>query len=629
MGKNDNYHFPMGTAYLKLGISGVAEKALKKSRETDSDRSKSLLLGIYEVYNEIALYLKRYSTAIKNCGVKSNKLNRISENLEHLSTKAPEHFDEAVQLVYIMWKLRVLSSCGADIGRLDNQLKDYYEKDISTGYLSENEAYSLITDLWLMINEHNSGDTLINVMLGGINPDGSDSSSDLSVLMLDVTKKLKMTEPHVSVRVHKNMNPKLYKKMLETAAQGQGQAAMFNDEVIIPSLVNFGVAKEHACCYTNDGCCEVMLDGISSIEFLHIDAVATFELAFNNGDFAGCDYRRPSKYFHKNNSADLKYPDVVPGFESGKIEECENFEEFYKCFLKQYRMQVRNKAANLRRMYHDRLINGEASLLVNGSFESVLESGKDYIAGGLLFDNYMLFSGSIPTAADCLVAIKKIVFDEKKYTAKEIKKAILKNYEGYEEMRKALKNAPKFGNDIDEVDLLAADIAEHFCEWLNEYRNETGFPIMPALYGWRFLDEAHAIAATPDGRKYADPIAEHYCATPGAAVSGPTAQIISAAKAKSAIDSASGITVFHITLPASFSSFDEKMMVLDTLIEGARESGLPHMCVGIYDASVLKDAQKCPEKHRDVIVRVWGYSARFTDLCKEMQDHVISRISGL
>ena len=330
MGKNDNYHFPMGTAYLKLGISGVAEKALKKSRETDSDSSKSLLLGIYEVYNEIALYLKRYSTAIKNCGVKSNKLNRISENLEHLSAKAPEHFDEAVQLVYIMWKLRVLSSCGADIGRLDNQLKDYYEKDISSGYLSENEAYSLITDLWLMINEHNSGDTLINVML----------------------------------------------------------------------------------------------DGISSIEFLHIDAVATFELAFNNGDFAGCDYRRPSKYFHKNNSADLKYPDVVPGFESGKIEECDNFEEFYECFLKQYRMQVRNKAANLRRMYHDRLINGEASLLVNGSFESVLESGKDYIAGGLLFDNYMLFSGSIPTAADCLVAIKKIVFDEKKYTAKEIKKAI-------------------------------------------------------------------------------------------------------------------------------------------------------------------------------------------------------------
>jgi len=627
MCKEDNLHFTMGTTYLKLGIGGVAKKAAENAAKAIEPKQKELLAGIAAVYTGISAYFSRYAQAVKEAAGEEKRLVHIAGMLELLAVSAPVHFDEALQLIYLMWKLRATRAFGGDIGRLDVRLQPYFEKDIADGYVTEEEVLELLKDFWELLNENNSGDTLVNVMLAGSNPDGSDAGSRLTVLMLETTKRCRATEPHVAIRLHKNIHPDIYRAVREVQLMGIGQGTVYNDEVVIPSLIKFGVPKEMACCYTNDGCCEVMLDGYSGIEFAHIDAVGTFELAFHNGNWAGAMYRRPNKYFHKDNIPAMSTPDAVPGFESGRPEDCETFEEFYQQFLKQYRFQVRNKASVLKRIYENRLLQGASSVLVNGTFDSVLESGKDMLAGGLAFEDYMLFSGSIPTAADCLAAVKKLVFEKKLYTVAQVKEAILANYEGYEVMRRQLAAAPKFGNDIDEVDLIAADIANHFCDWLEEYRSETGFAILPALYGWLFVTEAHAVAATPDGRKYADPIAEHFCATPGKAVCGPTAQIASAGKAKEAIAKAAGIAVFHLTLPGNLGNNDEEALeVLDSLDQMMIDSGLSNMTIGIYDRELLRRAQADPEHHKDVIVRVWGYSARFVDLSEEMQEHVISRI---
>ena len=202
------------------------------------------------------------------------------------------------------------------------------------------------------------------------------------------------------------------------------------------------------------------------------------------------------------------------------------------------------------------------------------------------------------------------------------------DFKGYEGMQKELLSAPKFGNGIDEVDMLAADIADRFCDWLDEYRSLTGFAVMPALLGWRFLEEAHGIAATPDGRNYADPIAEHYCATPGKAVNGPTAHISSIAKAKKAISRAVGVSAVHMTLPSGIQKSENGKEIIDGLVRSACASGLSQMNIAVYDADTLRKAQAEPEKYQDIVVRVWGYSARFVSLCKEMQEHVISRISN-
>ena len=622
----DNLHFSLGTTYLKLGVRGVAKRAAENAAKTEDPKQKELLEGIAVVYDAVGDYFARYADAVYGAADGDGRLLHIADNLKALSERAPEHLDEALQLMYLIWKMRS-SGFGGDIGRLDVRLQTYFEKDIADGYVTEEETLELLETFWNLLYENCSGDTLVNVMLGGRNADGSDAGSRITVLMLETTKRCRSTDPHVAVRLHKNIHPDIYRAVKEVQLMGIGQGTIYNDEMVIPALVRFGIPEELACQYTNDGCCEVMLDGHSAIEFLPLDCVATFELAFNNGSWSGCSYRRASKYWNKNNVSAFVESAAEPGFESGRPEDCETFEEFYQQFLAQYRFQIRNRAAKLKRMHESNLAGAASSVLVNGSFDSVLESGKDYRAGGLAFDDFMMFSGSIPTAADCLAAVKSLVFDKKVYTIAQIKEAILANYEGYEAMRRQLEAAPKFGNDIDEVDLIAADIANHFCDWLIEYRKETGFAIMPALYAWRFVDEAHSIGATPDGRRYADSISEHFCATPGKAVCGPTAQILSVAKAKEAIDKACGITVFHITLPRNLGNSDaEGLEVLDGLDQMMIACGLGNMTIGIYDRELLREAQKNPENHKDVIVRVWGYSARFVDLCEEMQEHVISRI---
>ena len=626
----DNYHYPMGTSYLKLGVCGVAARAAASAETVDDPRCCALLEGIDEVYRGIAAWLARYAEAIEAAAGEDARLQRIAANLQALSQRAPQHFEEALQLVYLIWKLRCLNKPGADIGRLDVQLREWFEADIASGYTTEEQVLDLLCNFWEQLNTNDSGDTLINVMVGGRNPDGSDAGSRLSVLMLEATKRCKKTEPHINVRVHPNLRPDIYRAMLEVQLMGQGQATAYNDEAVIPALVRLGIPDELACCYTNDGCTEIMLDGYSGIDFAHVDAVATFELAFNNGDWARRTYRKPVGYFHKNSPVMFYTPDCFPGYSSGKPEDCSDFEEFYAMFLKQYEFQLRSKCAILRRIEEDRLEGAFTSVLLNGTYEYILESGLDILRGGFPFAAYMVFSGSITTVADCLVALKHLVFEEKRYTVAEVKEAIRVNFEGYEVMRREMLACPKFGNDIEEVDALAADIADHFCDWLDDYRRETGFAVMPALLGWRFLEEAYGIAATPDGRCYTDPIAEHYCATPGRAVSGPTAMIHSIAQAKDAIARAVGVCAVHVTLPRNLGNNDEESLaVLDSLVSAGFAGGLNQMNIAIYDADLLRRAQQDPENHKDVIVRVWGYSARFVDLNKEMQDHVISRVVGV
>lgn len=171
----------------------------------------------------------------------------------------------------------------------------------------------------------------------------------------------------------------------------------------------------------------------------------------------------------------------------------------------------------------------------------------------------------------------------------------------------------------------AADLVNRICEYVEAYSREAGFGIWPALVGWKFVEEAYGSAASPDGRRYGDPIAEHYCATPGRAKNGVTALLNSIAKAPLA--RALGIAPVHLSLPRNFTADEAAgVAILDTIFRAAVEKGLAEYNVAVYDADLLRRAQENPEAHQDLIVRVWGFSAKFIDLSREMQDHVISRI---
>lgn len=626
----DNMHYPLGDTYLTLGIKGVARNALINAEKTDDSEAKALLSGIADVYEAVSEYYGRYVLILDNMILNTNdnaekeRLNVIRNNMIVLRDGKPETFLQAVQAVYLMWKIRcnVVQSC---IGRLDAALNPFFEVDVMEGRLNEAQALEILCELWNKLSDCGSGDTLINVMVGGGNADGTDASSRLSALMLEATLKVRRTEPHINVRYHKGIRRDVMEMAYRVQHMGHGQATIYNDEVIIPSLIRAGIPKEWAYKYTNDGCTEIMIEGGSMIDFCHIDAVATLELMLYNGKLFSRTPEVKVHYWTHKAEAEIYKPDVIEGFESGAISSCVCFDDIYNAFLDQYKYQVRQKCFMLKSMYEDR-IKTYGSLLVNGTFPFVLSSGKDIMRGGLPVECYQLFSGSIPTAADSLAAIKHVVFEEKFCTMKEIMTALEANFEGYDVLRSKLKRAPKFGNDIDFVDTIAAGIVDNYLKWIDEFREETGFHVWPDLLGWRFVQESYGAWATPDGRCWKDPIAEHYCATPGCAQKGPTALICSIGKAN--LGGAYGVAAVHISLPRILSlSEKEYTEHLESLVMAAISKGFVMINIAIYDEEQLKDARIHPENHEDLIVRVWGYSARFIDLSPEMQEHIINRVS--
>lgn len=621
----DNIHYAAGTTYYRLGVAGVARQA-RANAETKTGTQRTLLLAIAETYDELSRYFTRYADAVRTQASGEERLLRTADNLQALSQNPPATFEQAAQLMFLMWCVRspAATSC---IGRLDVHLRSFYEADIAAGRTTREEAYTVILELWRKLNSWGSGDTLMQLMVGGCQPDGTDDSSDLSVMMLDATRELGMTEPHINVRYHKNIRPDVMEAARRLQYLGGGQASIYNDEVLIPEMLRCGIPKEIAYRYANDGCTEIIWDGCGRIDFNHIDTVATLELALYNGAYAP-GQRDEVRYFHSTNKPGLYQPDAEVGFKSGKVEECETYEEMYELFMKQYLYQIDdrlNKLWTMDRELKEGVLWGLP--LLNGTYEQVLESGRDMLADGLPMNSYMVFLGSIPTVADSLAALKTVVYRDRHYTLEQVKEAMEANFEGYEVMRAELLNAPKFGNDLDEVDDIATGIVIRCLDHIEAFRKEKSFDVFGALLGWQFVQESYATGAMPDGRRSKDPIAEHYCATPGKATNGVTALINSIAKAPLA--RALGVAPTHISLPRSAMPTEEEgLTVLKAISEACIAKGFMEFNIAIYDTDLLRKAQQDPERYADVIVRVWGFSAKFVELAREMQDHIIARALG-
>lgn len=628
--KNDNFHYPMGTTYLEMGISGVRDYARKQMLLQKDKEKKHFYEGIAIVYDEIHNYLLRYVSELNSLLNKEknkeeiDRLTKIKESFERITGGKPITLLDGLQLVFIMSRIRCLD-WHADLGRLDQHLYPFYLHDIKNNNLTDEECVQLLLNFYDRINEVGSGDTLINIMLGGSDEQGNDVSNELSICMLKAGLLEKGSEPHLNFRIHKKAKKEFLEYAYRLQALGRGQGTLYNDETIIPELVKHGTPIEYACRYMNDGCTEIMLDGCDTIDFNHIDAVACFVLAMYNGVLPKVD-KKPVPYLTAIDEAREYTPDVEVGYQSGVIEKCQTFEEFYQVFKKQWEYQTNFRWKQQYDEYLNQKENINISYFLNGTFKDALESGLGIYQGGLKKNTRMVFSGSIPTVANCLMAIKEYVFDKKQYTISQIKEACEHNFEGYEVMRQQLLHAPKFGNDIDEVDLLAKRVADDFVNVLENNYRKTGIFIAPAYLGWRFVEEAYGIGATPDGRRYGDPIAEHYCPTPGTAKNGPTAILNSICKAN--LYKAVGVAATHISLPAPNKGEEEKSVLMcKTLSESAFKKGIVMLNLAIYDVDTLKDAKIHPENHQDLIVRVWGFCARFVDLSDQMQDHIISRVS--
>ena len=621
----DNLHFALNLhTLLTLGLAGIIRQAQQREAELDGEQAH-YLQAIVRCYEAVQAYALAHAAQASRLAAGAEpgdhaRLERIAAICQACAERAPRSFQEALQL---FWFVYVLRNQGT-VGRLDQHLYPFYQHDLLAGTLERAQALELLCELWRRMNQASVGDTLRNVMLGGQDASGADATNELSYLMLDASIAVHQPEPHLNARIHKNTPSSFLDKVAELQLLGHGQGALYNDEVLIPALVRNGVPLSLARNYANDGCSEVTIDGESTIKFVVMDAVKTLELTLFNGEENVLPGEPLGRYTLQAGSLRSLKTALKLGYRSGDFMAMTRFEQVYDAYLDQYLYQVDLMARSLSQWIQTAQRDDVTSPLTAGTFSSVLETGCDPLRGGVAVPCYMIFSGSLATAADGLAAIKQVVYEQHACTPADLLRALRADWVGYDALRQHCLAAPKFGNDDNRVDAIAADIARRFCEFVAAYPSPTGVPFWPALFNFLFNDHAKVVGATPDGRRWQDPIGEHYSPTPGRARQGPTAVIRSAAKGPH--DLACGTSVLNLSLNRTLvPNNDEGKVLLAQLCQTALGMGLAVMSTSIYDVAALRRAQREPDQYRDLIVRVWGFSARFVELAVDMQEHIIAR----
>jgi len=613
---HDNFHYPLGMRkMLSLGFAGIRDAALRNSHNFKGNQREYLLLT-HEVYKNITGLIARFAAVAKD-----KNLGDIYRICNNLSRRPPKTFQEACQVYWFCAVLRIGTST---IGRIDQHLYPFYKGDRKKGLIDLDKAKLIIAELLYRFEKRGAakGDTLQNITLGGKNSYGEDEANDLTYAILELAAGNKYVEPKINVRVHQNSSKRLWNLITELQMSGRGICTIFNDEAIINGLIKYGRPKEVAYNYCNDGCSEIILDGFGETWFRYIDCVKAIEHVLFNGE-ENLPKRKKMQYYSKNEDyLEVKAP-VQKGQKTGDFLMMNDFPAFYRAYLKQLKYQI---DIMLREPYNSDKY--PMRLFTAATMPDVLEKAREPYANKSCYHTYGLFIGSLGTAVNSLAAIKYLIYDKKILTKPKLLTALQNNFESYPLIQKLCQQAPKFGNDDDLVDKMAVGIAGKFAVWVRAYKDSTGQPILPGLYNHLFHHTAYSVGATPDGRDFGSAIGEHISPTPGTAFSGPTAIINSVCKINVG-EQIFGSTL-HLNIPVT--SLKGTANPQDIIADLAKVFYLKGGCVlnlNVLDYQKLIEAQKHPEKYKDLLVRVWGFSYYFVNLSKEMQDHVIARAKAL
>lgn len=627
----DNMHYPMGNACLEYGIAGILERTAERS-SSDTDETAAYRQAIHDVYAEIRRFVQRHEEKAERLSgevsdpSERERLLRIAGICAGLDKGRPKSFAEALQLFWFLYLLRSPFGGGC-IGRLDQRLYPFCLMDVENGVWDRQEALSMIMQFYEKLNRMTTGDTLRNLMLSGQNEKGEDETNELTYLFLEAYERVQDAEPHLNVRIHEKTPRRLKEICIRMLASGKGQPTIYFDRNILPAMGQAGIARKDACGYANDGCTETVYEGKSGITFWQHEMVKTVELTVFNGQ------ENPFIYpvSMKKNRAEA--PSFEPrtclelGFGSGDVEEMQSFADFTAAFRRQLDFQLSHWIRVIDQKIEADERDTLTSPLIGGTLEESVLTGKDPLrGGGFSVPNYQLLSGTVSTAADCLRAVEYCVFEKGYCTLAELRDALAADFEGYEILRSRLLRAPKYGNGDERVNELAALISRWFLDRVSAYRSRSGKRIHPGFYNIDFKIFANITGATPDGRRFRDAIGEHCSPTPGAAVSGPTAIVQSAAALP--MEEGYASSVLQLTLDGSgFVMGADRERIISRLMEASEKAGIPVWNLAVYERRELLEAREHPEKYRDLIVRVWGFNARFVELDRELQDHIINRIS--
>ncbi len=626
---------------LREGLKGYEARTRQLKSELDLTDPDSIDKNIFYkavliVIDAVHQFALRYSKLAAELAAKEsdNKRRAELEEISRICAKVPyepaSSFREAIQSVWFIQLILQIESNGHSLsyGRFDQYMYPYYISDIRNDAITEAEALELLTCLWiktLTINKVRSqahtlssaGSPMYqNVTIGGQTPDKKDAVNELSFLVLQSVAQTRLTQPNLTVRYHRNLNKRFYDECIEVMKLGFGMPALNNDEIIIPSFINWGVKEEDAYNYSAIGCVETAVPGkwgyrCTGMSYINFPRVLL--CAMNNGVDLTSGERFTKGY--------------------GFFKDMTSYEELMAAWDKTVREMTRYSVI-VENAIDKASERDVPDILCSALTDDCIGRGKTIKEGGAVYDFISGLQVGIANMADSLAAIKKLVFEEKRITPAQLWDAILDDFQSPENKKiqdMLVNSAPKYGNDDDSVDQLVVDAYDSYLDEIKKYPNtryQRG-PIGGIRYGGTSSISANVgqgmgTMATPDGRNAHEPLAEGCSPAHNADKNGPTAVFKSVSKLRT--EKITGGVLLNQKMTPQMLSTEENKQKLEMLISAFfnRLHGY-HVQYNIVSRETLLDAQIHPENYKDLIVRVAGYSAFFNVLSRKTQDDIIAR----
>lgn len=626
---------------LELGIDGYAtyvgrmNDALDPTRYDDLGK-RQLYLAMLDALAGLATWIRRYGALASSMAAvcadpgRKAELEEIARTCATVAADPPSGFREALQLTAFVQLALQIESNGhsVSLGRTDQYLYPFYKKDSEAGRISPEAARELLSSTWLKLlavkkvrswshTRFSAGGPLYqNVTIGGVTREGRDAVNELSYLILESVGDMKLTQPNLSVRYHRGMKDEFLKAAIEVIRKGFGMPAFNNDEVVVPGMLKLGVSLEDARDYSAIGCIEVAVPGkwgyrTTGMSFLNLMRV--FLATLNDGK-------------------DTKTGQTFRGG-AGTLESFEGFDELMAAWKDQLAYYAA-ASVGIDVAIDTALEELVPDILCSTFTDDCVARGKHLKEGGAIYDWVSGLQVGIANLGNSLAAIKKLVFEERSIAPKELMDALGADFAGPsgELLRLRLLNqAPKYGNDDDYVDALVVEAYGAYVAEMAKYHNTRHGrgPIGGGYYPGTSsissnVPSGSVVAATPDGRRAWTPLAEGCSPTQGTDTRGPTAVFKSIAKLPT-MDIFGGVLLNQKLTPQMLAGEGQRDKLVALLRAFFDDLKGWHVQYNIVSRETLLDAKKNPSKHRDLVVRVAGYSAYFNDLAAETQDDIIAR----
>jgi pyruvate-formate lyase len=587
------------------GIPGLVEDVqVHRTRAAHAGRDTNFYDGMQMALDLFVYVCRHYAHQAEALALATDdkdwkiELHTIARTLEKTIVSKPDTLREAAQLV---WLYALISSV-VNYGRMDVYLGDFYVHDIETGLLTEADAVRLLCSLWKLVADRN---IVFNgrIIIGGRGRRNDANADRFALAAMEASRLVKETEPQLSLRFYTGMDPALFSKALDVIGEGRPYPMLYNDDVNVPAVMNaFNVSEVEAGQYLPYGCGEYALDHISiGSPNCNLMMLKALEVTLHNGK-DGLDGKSM-------------------GIPTGEFTSFKTFEELWNAYTRQIEYHVHYQALAHALEYE---IEGEESefLYVSLLYDGCLERGLSFIKGGARYRGGAIETYGMVNAADSLAAIKDLVYDRKVLTAERLLAALDADFAGYERERKLLLDSPKYGNDNDQVDAMVQAVSDHASRYTHSQAHHAGldYYLIVNINNYANVYAGKRAAASADGRHAGEPLANGNTPTAGRDTSGVTAFLNSISK----IDPSYHAGYVH-NMKFSPQMFRENRPKTEALLNTYFAKGGTQAMLTVVGRGDLEAALREPEKYRNLIVRVGGFSARFVELAPEVQADLLAR----